>query len=177
MGVSNRAYARLKGVSESSVRKAIKAGRLTPLADGTLDPAVADQQWSRNTNVRLDTNVRRDTDARVDTHVLSSTSEPVKAPASGSLLQARTASEIVRAQTGKVRLARLKGELIDRNQAIAQIFKLARTERDAWINWPARISAEMAATLSVDAHKMHIALESAVREHLQELGALQPRFE
>jgi hypothetical protein len=165
MGVSNRAYARLRGVSESSVRKAIKAGRLTPLADGTLDPTVADQQWRQNTNVRM------------GTKVIAHTSEPTKTTTSGSLLQARTASEIVRAQTGKVRLARLKGELIDRNQAIAQIFKLARTERDAWINWPARVSAEMAATLNVDAHKMHITLESAVREHLQELGALQPRFE
>jgi hypothetical protein len=165
MGVSKRAYAKLKGISESAVRKAVKTGRLTPLADGTLDPAVTDQQWRQNTNQRM------------DTHAHTNTSEPVKTPTSGSLLQARTASEIVRAQTGKVRLARLKGELIDRNQAIAQIFKLARTERDAWINWPARVSAEMAASLNVDAHKMHITLESAVREHLQELGALQPRFE
>jgi hypothetical protein len=104
-------------------------------------------------------------------------SEPARPPVSGSLLQARTASEIVRAQTGKVRLARLKGELIDRNQAIAQVFKLARVERDAWVNWPARVSSQMAASLGVDAHKMHIELETAVREHLQELGALQPRFE
>jgi hypothetical protein len=159
MGVSQRSYAKHKGVSESAVRKAIKSGRLKPLPDGTIDPALADLQWARNTNPRM------------------AISEPARPPVSGSLLQARTASEIVRAQTGKIRLARLKGELIDRNQAIAQVFKLARVERDAWINWPARVSAEMAAALSVDAHKLHIALESAVREHLQELGAVQPRFE
>lgn len=159
MGVSNRAYARLKGVSESSVRKAIKTGRLTPLADGTLDPNVADRQWTQNTNVRMDT------------------SEPAKATTSGSLLQARTANEVLKAQTGKIRLAKFKGELIDRNQAIAQVFKLARNERDAWINWPSRVSAEMAATLGLDAHTMHIALESAVRDHLSELGSLQPGFE
>ena len=79
-------------------------------------------------------------------------------PASGgaSLLQARTVNEVVKAQTNKVRLAHLKGELVDRNQAIAHVFKLARAERDAWLNWPARVSAQMAARLAVDPHAMHI---------------------
>jgi cupin superfamily acireductone dioxygenase involved in methionine salvage len=49
-------------------------------------------------------------------------------PAGGtSLLQARTVNEVVKAQTNKVRLARLKGELVDRPQAIAHVFKLARS--------------------------------------------------
>ena len=59
---------------------------------------------------------------------------------------------MVKAQTNKVRLARLKGELVDRPQAIAHVFKLARAERDAWLNWPARVSAQMAAQLGVDPH-------------------------
>ena len=57
------------------------------------------------------------------------------------------------------------------------MFKLARAERDAWLNWPARISAQMAARLGVDPHTLHVALEAAVREHLQELGELRPRIE
>lgn len=93
------------------------------------------------------------------------------------MLQARTVNEVVKAQTNKVRLARLKGELVDRPQAIAHVFKLARSERDAWLNWPARISAQMAAKLNVDPHTMHVALEAAVREHLQELGELRPRVD
>ena len=100
------------------------------------------------------------------------------APAGGtSLLQARTVNEVVKAQTNKVRLARLKGELVDRPQAIAQVFKLARAERDAWLNWPARVSAQMASQLGADAHALHVALEAAVREHLQELGELRPRVD
>ncbi|MGD7355809.1 elements of external origin, partial [Ralstonia pseudosolanacearum] len=43
--------------------------------------------------------------------------------------------------------------------------------------WPARVSAQMAATLGVDPHTMHVALESTVREHLQELGELRPRVD
>ena len=53
----------------------------------------------------------------------------------------------------------------------------ARIERDAWLNWPARISGQMASTLGVDAHQMHVALEAAVREHLIELGELRPRVD
>lgn len=101
------------------------------------------------------------------------------APASGgtSFLQVRTVNEVVKAQTNKVRLARLKGELVDRNQAIAQVFKLARTERDAWLNWPARISAQMAAELGLDPHVLHVAIEAAVRKHLAELGEITVRVE
>jgi hypothetical protein len=103
---------------------------------------------------------------------------PAALPVGGaSLLQARTVNEVVKAQTNKVRLARLKGELVDRSQAIAHVFKLARSERDAWLNWPARISAQLAARLGVEPHAMHVALEAAVREHLQELGDMRPRVD
>lgn len=94
-----------------------------------------------------------------------------------SLLQARTVNEVVKAQTNKVRLARLKGELVDRSQAVAHVFKLARAERDAWLNWPARISAQMAAVLGVDPHVLHVALDAAVRQQLQDLGDLQPKVD
>ena len=72
-----------------------------------------------------------------------------------SLLQARTVNEVVKAQTNKVRLA----------------------ERDAWLNWPARISAQMAAGLGVDPHALHVALDAAVRQQLQDLGDLQPKVD
>jgi hypothetical protein len=52
---------------------------------------------------------------------------------------------------------------------------LARSERDAWTRWPSRISAQIAAKVEVDPHKMHVALESYVRQHLSELGIFQPR--
>lgn len=178
MGLSIRAYARHRGVSDAAVRKAIAAGRITPNADGTLDPAQADAQWSRNTEAPRVGSRTPAARAPVPTDAAPSADASAALPAGGaSLLQARTVNEVVKAQTNKVRLARLKGELVDRNQAIAHVFKLARTERDAWLNWPARISAQMAARLGVDPHTLHVALEAAVREHLQELGELRPRIE
>ena len=69
---------------------------------------------------------------------------------------------------------RKEGELIDRAKAVAQVFRLARDERDAWVNWPARVAAVIAAELEVDAHKLHTVLEGHVREHLAELAEVRP---
>lgn len=178
MGISIRAYARHRGVTDTAVHKAIRAGRITPEADGTIDADRADREWARNSDVP-----KAGTRAKAAKVVVPDASTPpndgpAALPTGGtSLLQARTVNEVVKAQTNKVRLARLKGELVDRPQAIAHVFKLARSERDAWLNWPARISAQMAARLDVDPHAMHVALEAAVREHLQELGELRPRVD
>lgn len=87
-------------------------------------------------------------------------------------MQARTVNEVVKAQTNKVRLAKMKEELVDRARAEDLFFRFARMERDAWTNWPARIAAEMAARLGVDEHAMHSLLEAKVHQQLTELGQL-----
>ena len=182
MGLSIRAYARHRGVSHVAVKKAIDSGRITPEADGTIEPNRADLEWAQNT-----VSTRKPTPAKTAPAAVESPRARVMEPAEPaapvlstggtSLLQARTVNEVVKAQTNKVRLAQLKGDLVDRSQAIAHVFRLARTERDAWLNWPARVSAEMAAKLEVDAHELHVALESAVRDHLIELGELRARVD
>lgn len=178
MGLSIRAYARHRGVSDAAVRKAIAAGRITPEADGTVDPERADAEWARNTEAPRSGTRAKPVRVAVPPESAPAADGQSTLPTGGaSLLQARTVNEVVKAQTNKVRLARLKGELVDRNQAVAHVFKLARAERDAWLNWPARISAQMAAKLGIDPHTMHVTLEAAVREHLQELGDLRPRVD
>ena len=178
MGLSIRAYARHRGVSHVAVKKAIDTGRITPLADGTLDPDHADQEWAQNTLIS-----RKKTSETPTANVIKPSQEPAEtfsAPpqnSNTSLLQARTANEVVKAQTNKIRLAQLKGELVDRSQAIAHVFKLARAERDAWMSWPSRISSQMAADLEIDAHALHVALEEQVRQHLKELAEIQPRVD
>ena len=176
MGLSIRAYARHRGVSDTAVHKAIRTGRITPEADGSIDPDKADRDWAKHSEPpRSGTQQRPET--VIAREVGSDPATPALPTGGTSLLQARTVNEVVKAQTNKVRLARLKGELIDRSQAIAHVFRLARSERDAWLNWPARISTQMAVSLGVDAHSLHIALETAVREHLQELGNIHPRVD
>jgi hypothetical protein len=99
---------------------------------------------------------------------------PAPASAGGmTYLQARTANEVLKAQERKMRLQKLKGELVDRARAIALVFRLARQERDAWAGWPARVAAMMAADLGIGAHAMQTVLETHVRQHLGELADLR----
>ncbi len=105
------------------------------------------------------------------------------APAPGggmTFLQAKTANEVLKAQERKLRLAKLKGELVERDRAVTLVFRLARQERDAWVTWPARVAALMAADLSaalsgggevtVGTGAMQQILEPHVRAHLAELA-------
>ncbi len=192
MGLSIRAYARHRGVSHVAVKKAIDTGRITALPDGTIDPDAADAQWAQNTlqprRAAAPEKVST-TKARPATATETATGEATPqrdaadastAPMSAggtSLLQARTVNEVLKAKLNNLELAHRKKELVDRAQAVAHVFKLARIERDAWLNWPARISGQMASALGVDAHTMHVTLEAAVREHLIELGELRPRVD
>jgi hypothetical protein len=93
-----------------------------------------------------------------------------------TFMQARTANEVLKAQERRLRLQQMKGELVDRAEAVAQVFRLAREERDAWVNWPARVAAMMATELEVDPHQLHTVLERQVREHLNELAEVRPNL-
>ena len=190
MGLSIRAYARHRGVSHVAVKKAIDIGRITALPDGTIDPAAADAQWAQNTlqpRKAATAESANTSKARAEPAATGKTQPPPReAPDAGvpplstggtSLLQARTVNEVLKAKLKQVELAEKKEELVDRAKAVAQVFKLARIERDAWLNWPARISGQMASQLGIDPHTMHVTLEAAVREHLIELGELRPRVD
>ena len=182
MGLSIRAYARHRGVSHVAVKKAIDSGRITPEPDGTIEPNRADLEWAQNT-----VSARKPAPAKTSSSVVepprartiepAEPAAPVLSTGGTSLLQARTVNEVLKAKLNNLELAHRKKELVDRAQAVAHVFKLARIERDAWLNWPARVSGQMASTLGIDAHQMHVALESAVREHLIELGELRPRVD
>src|SRR6056297_2915101 len=103
-----------------------------------------------------------------------------------TFLQAKTANEVLKAQERRIRLQKLKGELIERARALALVFRLAREERDTWVNWPARAAALMAAELSascsdatgqqitVEPAAMQKVLEKHVRAHLDELAEVRP---
>jgi hypothetical protein len=189
---SNRELARRIGVSETAVRRAEKAGRIGREADGSWDLVKVQTAWSSNTDPsqqrrspgqgqprakRVRTAMKPVPEAAVGAvrDTLRESGESVSAGGM-TFVQARTANEVLKAQERRVRLQRMKGELVDRAKAVAQVFKLALDERDAWVNWPARVAAVMAAELEVDAHKLHTALARHVRDHLAELAEIRPNL-
>jgi hypothetical protein len=181
---SNRGLARQLGVSETAVRRAEKAGRIRREPDGSWDPAKVNAAWSNHTDQAQQRPARNDRPRRAALkpvpeaalgavrETLREHGEPIVAGPGNTMtfMQARTANEVLKAQERRLRLQRMKGELVDRAKAVAQVFRLARDERDAWVNWPARVAAMMAAELDVDSHQLHTVLERHVRDHLAELG-------
>jgi hypothetical protein len=184
---SNREVARQLGVSETAVRRAEKTGRIKRDADGSWDLAKVRAAWSVNT----DQTQQRRSPQQADGRPRRTALKPVPEAALGAVrdtlrehgepltagamtfMQARTANEVLKAQERRVRLQRMKGELVDRARAVAQVFRLARDERDAWVNWPARVAAVIAAELEVDPHQLHTVLERHVRDHLAELAEVR----
>jgi hypothetical protein len=187
---SNRELARQLGVSETAVRRAKTAGRIKREADGAWDLARVRAAWAGNTDPAQQRgepgtgNGSRRAARRAVKPVpeaalgavrdtLREHGEPVSAGGM-TFMQARTANEVLKAQERRLRLQQMKGELVDRAKAVAQVFKLARDERDAWVNWPARVAAMIAAEIEVDPHQLHTVLERYVRDHLAELAEVRP---
>jgi hypothetical protein len=199
--MSRRAYAAHRGVSDTAVRKAIATGRITLEPDGTIDPVKADAQWDAQTDPAKQRGVHSrelgsQTAAGTAAAKAQAGTKPVPqaaidavndtlrgeagadAPEPGeggqvSFLRARMANEVLKAQTARVRLQKMKGELVDRAKATSTVFDLARRERDAWLNWPPRVAANMAAELGVDAHAMEQVLDKYLRQHLSELAEVK----
>jgi len=196
MGMSRRQYAAHRGVSHTAVGKAIATGRISLEADGTINPANADKQWDAQTDpakqrgpnakalgTTTAAGTARATTKAVPRSAIDSVSDTLREagadpePTAGggevSFLRARMANEVLKAQTAKVKLAKMKGELVDRARTTAVVFDLARRERDAWQNWPPRVAANMAAELGVDAHKMEQVLDKYLRKHLADMAEVK----
>jgi hypothetical protein len=178
--------------------RAIKQGRVTLEPDGTIDPAKADASWERSTDpARAQSKAKQKAESPklkpVADAAMGSVRETLKEqglPSGGNVtfVQARTAHEIAKAHLTRLKLQERRGELVDRARATALVFRLAREERDAWANWPARVAALVASELSVacsemvgqqveiGAHRMQKILETHVRAHLSELAAIRPEF-
>jgi hypothetical protein len=162
MGLSRRAYAALRRVSEAAVRKALATARIAAEPDGTIYPVRADLMWDAATDPAKQRGVHawdlgRDTAAAlriaagkkpVPRQAFAAVAETLteagadfdgvgvgggsgSSSAGGeggevSCVKARMANEVLKAQTARVRLQKMKGEVVDRARATAMVVDLAR---------------------------------------------------
>ena len=161
-----------------------QSGRISLEADGTVDPVKADAAWTRSTGpgeINANSKIASAKLRPIPEAAVGSVRETLKEqglPAGGSVtfVQARTAHEIAKAHLARLRLQRMKNELIDRARTTAMVFRSAREERDTWINWPARVAALMASELGIEAPAMQKALETHARSQLTKLAEFKPDF-
>jgi hypothetical protein len=195
-GLSERQYAARVGLSRGAIQKAKVAGRLVLHADGSIDAAASDARRAETTDpsksrakaatpAPAKPKLKPVPEAAVSAVGDTLREQGLAAPAAGggmTFLQAKTANEVLKAQERRIRLQKLKGELVDKARAEALMFRLAREERDAWVNWPARVAALMASELgaalggetTVEPALMQKVLEAHVRVQLDSLAEIRP---
>jgi len=83
----------------------------------------------------------------------------------------RAEFDAIRAERARLALDRERGELVDRHAVGRAMFDRARGERDAWIGWTSRASAELAGSLGVDPGAAFAILDRLVRDQLAALAA------
>ena len=194
-GLSERQYATRVGLSRGAIQKAKEAGRLVLYADGSIDAEASDQRRAAMTDPAKSRAAPKSSaapkpklkpvpDAAVASVGETLREEGLSGPVTSggtTFLQAKTANEVLKAQERRIRLQKLKGELIDRARAETLMFRLAREERDAWVTWPARVAALMASELAavleddvtVEAAQMQKVLEAHVRAQLDSLAEIR----
>jgi hypothetical protein len=191
-GMSERGYAARVGLSRGAVQKAKEAGRLVLHDDGSIDAEASDKRRAETTDPSKTRKAPQPKMKPVPEAAVASVGETLReeglpSPGGGggtTFLQAKTANEVMKAQERRLRLQKLKGELVDRSRAETLMFRLARDERDAWVTWPARVAALMASELTaalgngneVEAAVMQKVLETHVRAQLDSLADIQPRL-
>jgi hypothetical protein len=194
-GTSERQYAVHVGLSRGAIQKAKEVGRLVLHADGSIDAAASDQRRaaltdpSKSRAVPIETAAPKPKLKPVPEAAVAAVGETLRdeglpaptAAAGTTFLQAKTANEVLKAQERRLRLQKLKGELVEKARAETLMFRLAREERDAWVTWPARVAALMASELvatlgdgiTVEAALMQKVLEAHVRAQLDSLADIR----
>ncbi|GGG50418.1 hypothetical protein GCM10010964_42140 [Caldovatus sediminis] len=176
---SQREVARRLGVSHTALQKAQRAGRIAPEPDGAWDVEKVRARLAESSDPARRTGAMAAPAAPPLLPPARPVAPPAPAPppaapdplprAAGSTFHdARTANEVLKAQERRLRLDERKGKLVDKARALLLVHRLAKEERDAILAWPARVAAEMAAELGVDAHRLQTMMDARLRQHLAE---------
>lgn len=147
---SAREVARRLDVSHTAIQKAERVGRISREPDGSWD---------------ID-RVRRDM-AETARPGRSPLAPPMEATALGRLTIARLA---LRVEAQRLALDRSKGRLVDIAAADARINEIAGAMRDAVLNWPARVSGQIAAGIGVNPHLVQTVLQEHIGALLTEVA-------
>ena len=173
MVASQREAARRLGISHTALQKAARSGRIAPEPDGRWDVEKVRARLASTADPARKTAVMAapptPPSPRPAAKPLPIGASAIDPPPSGSSYHnARTANEVLKAQERKLRLEERKGQLVDKARALLLVHRLAKEERDAILGWPARVAAEMAAELGVDAHRLQMMLDARLRRLLAE---------
>lgn len=148
-GVSVRAYARARGVSHTAIQKAIRAGRLKPLANGRIDPETADAQLASQTDFSKQRNPSIDFGDR-SAEAPPGAGVSADPTAAGKYATSRAARESYLAALAGLKYREQLGKLIPVDEVRSTAFQAARRARDLFRGLPDRMAAILAGTVETE---------------------------
>jgi hypothetical protein len=161
MKLSISAYARHRGVSHVAVLKAIKSGRISKEADGTIDVAKADADWRKNTSQAQQRKTEKD--------VTPARERPIDPPVvnSGpSYAQSRAIKEAYHARLAKLSYEEKTASLVKIDSVKVAWFNVLRVLRDRALNLPDRLAPLLAA--ETDPKRVRDLLDTDLRQMLSD---------
>lgn len=194
--VTRREFARLEGCDEKQVRRALARGLLVADPEGKLNPAQVGSGWRKPRADSKDAPAKAPAARRAkkpaDTSADNEAPKNVRTEPEGEtvagvpVVQSAEAASLKRAVAHKEDFAgRLKeleyrqraGEVISLELAKQVLFTEFRAARDAWLNWPTRYAAQIAADLGIEeADRVAEVLTSYVHKQLASLGEPSGQF-
>ena len=161
MGVSLRAYARMRGCSLTAVQKAIASKRITTLQDGTIEPERANQEWAKNTFAGQ--TIHQPSAASPDRIPPVHESVPGSGDPVAAYLRARAVRESFAARTAQLEYEERAGKLIQAVRASEYAAGFSSIVKDGLMAMPDRLAPMLAAVDDERAiHRMLAAEVSAV---------------
>lgn len=164
--VSIREYAKLRGVSHTAVQKAIRSGRLAKAIVRQdekitiIDSELADVEWPKGmSGQEVETRVGMDPEPQPQGVTVDKVASTYQ--------QSRAAREAFNAKLAKLEFDEKSGRLVSAEEVKAEAFKRARSTRDAMLNIPDRVSAELA--VETDQFKVHARLKEEILKALESL--------
>jgi hypothetical protein len=190
-------FAKAEGCDEKQVRRAIERGALHRGEDGLLDSALVASGWRKpNRRTMLKSPDNNPDNSKLSEVVRKTSSQPVVRPtARDGESTAEAAARFLSADIGMLDYAQAlekkenylallrqleyehkSGSLVDLETASAILFEESRAQRDAWLNWPARIGPILAADLGLEADRVVEALTAHVHKQIAQLGEPEANF-
>jgi hypothetical protein len=192
--INKSEFARREGCDEKQIRRAIEKGILVANSEGLLDSSQVKSGWrksnrrsnlkvvSDNSDIVRTTENVRESFARTDDEVNESAEEAAErllASGNAPLLNYADALQLKENYIGRLRQLEYEqksGNLIDLELAQGVLFEEFRNLRDAWLNWPVKFGAEIAADLGLEADKVVEVLGAYVYKQIEQLGEPDAQF-